>query len=112
MWPHSLFAGLLLLALTHHQTHAVHLIADCPAPIPVLDTRLDLPKLAEKEGFLRGAELGVLHGSFSKEVLEVWPSAIEYWLVDLWCAHVPAGSARRPNLWEAVGPQQLPLGIG
>ena len=33
---------------------------------------------------MRGAELGVLHGSFARDTLQRWPSATEYWLVDLW----------------------------
>jgi hypothetical protein len=33
---------------------------------------------------LRGAELGVLHGSYARDTLQRWPSAVEYVLVDLW----------------------------
>lgn len=78
----QLVGFVLLLACTG--AAAFHQSSECPAPIPVLETREDLARLAEREAFLRGAELGVLHGSFSKQQLELWPSAIEYWLVDIW----------------------------
>lgn len=56
----------------------------CPSPIPVLQNRLDIPGVLEDEKMLRGVELGVLHGSYARDVLERWPSCIEYVLVDLW----------------------------
>lgn len=84
--PRLLLAGLFVLALA--SLGQSRLSAECPQPIPVIESRQDLGRLAESEGFLRGAELGVLHGSFSKTILELWPSAIEYWLVDLWCARL------------------------
>ena len=33
---------------------------------------------------MRAAELGVLHGSYARDTLQRWPSAVEYVLVDLW----------------------------
>ena len=33
---------------------------------------------------LRGVELGVLHGSYARDVLQRWPSCIQYVLCDLW----------------------------
>ena len=56
----------------------------CSSPIPVIQKRLDIPGILEQESMLKGAELGVLHGTFARETLERWPSAIEYVLVDLW----------------------------
>jgi hypothetical protein len=52
--------------------------------VPIIQTRLDIPKILEQEKMMRGAELGVLHGTFARETLEMWPSAVEYILVDLW----------------------------
>lgn len=56
----------------------------CPSPIPVIQNRLDIPLIFEDEKMMRGAELGVLHGSYARDTLQRWPSAVEYVLVDLW----------------------------
>ena len=53
-------------------------------PVAPFRQRAELGAICERENFIRGAELGVLHGTFSKETLESWPSCQKYVLVDLW----------------------------
>lgn len=74
----------LLLALAHGAHARDRLYRTCASPIPALQTRMDIPKMLESEKLMRGAELGVLQGFFSRETLALWPSAVEYILVDLW----------------------------
>lgn len=52
--------------------------------VPTFKTRGDLPKIMQDEGFTRGIELGVQHGTFSYETLSSWTNCTEYHLVDLW----------------------------
>lgn len=56
-----------------------------PLPIvPIPKTRADIPTILEKEGFTVGMEIGVQGGAFSRIILERWPSARQFFLVDPW----------------------------
>lgn len=57
---------------------------ETPLPLPILDTRNDLGYLLEVENKTIGVEVGVRRGVFSREILETWPGATQYYLVDLW----------------------------
>lgn len=77
-------AALLALASARCAHGRERLYKTCPSPIPVLQNRLDIPLVFEQEKMMRGVELGVLHGSYARDTLQRWPSAVEYVLVDLW----------------------------
>eukprot|EP00758_Cryptobia_borreli_P011313 Tbor_TRINITY_DN5644_c0_g1::TRINITY_DN5644_c0_g1_i3::g.8349::m.8349 len=53
-------------------------------PIPTLLIRSEISFILEREKKSIGAELGVLFGDFSRNILKNWPSCKEYHLVDLW----------------------------
>lgn len=51
---------------------------------PPIKTREELGRLLEREGKHDGVEVGVQAGWFAKALLQNWPSASKYVLVDLW----------------------------
>ena len=57
-------------------------------PIPVIDSRDELGRIAEEEGFRIGAELGVKEGNFANTTLHQWKSCHKYVLVDIWAPQV------------------------
>jgi len=49
-----------------------------------IEDRLDIGNILESKKFKTGAEVGVQGGNNAKNILERWPSCVEFHLVDLW----------------------------
>jgi hypothetical protein len=63
---------------------ATKIYANGVKPFTLLETRDEMAKLLESEGFRVGAEVGVQHGTFAQTTLSHWPSCERYYLIDVW----------------------------
>lgn len=91
----ALLGAALLLVIFYEVARARTLRAASPARscerrgLLPLDNRDDIGFVLQREGASVGAEVGVQTGQYSARVLETWPGAAKYYLVDLW-AHQEA----------------------
>ena len=51
----------------HNTTQQIY-----PSPVPIFETRNDIGSILEKEGHIKGVELGVQRGYYSAEILKRW----------------------------------------
>ena len=56
------------------------------APIRTFKFKGELPFLLEEERHRVGVEVGVFKGSFSRWMLDHWPTCTQYYMVDLWAS--------------------------
>lgn len=73
---------------TYHPVHPNTVVDPTPLNSTELpesfESRVDIAKYLEANGFKTGVEVGVLRGHYMRDLLRRWPSCERYVLVDVW----------------------------